>query len=124
MSVSKDYKEMTEDNYISNKSIFTIEINKLQKELKESTTIDKVFTLMDNIEIYKKAIEMTIGFQKIKSTKYPDNVYIAARGAITFGSGVRIWFHHYTGKKDDITEKAKEQAKLALRKKAIKELLK
>jgi hypothetical protein len=124
MSISQDYKEMTEDKYISNKSIFTTEINKLQKELKESTDIDKVFTLMDNIQIYKKAIEMTIGFQKIRSTKYPDNVYMAARGAISFGSGIRVWFHHYTGKKDDITEKEKEQARLDVMKKAIKKLLK
>jgi len=124
MSISQDYKEMTEDKYISNKSIFTTEINKLQKELKESTDIDKVFTLMDNIQIYKKAIEMTIGFQKIRSTKYPDNVYVAARGAISFGSGIRVWFHHYTGKKDDITEKEKEQARLDVMKKAVKQLLK
>jgi hypothetical protein len=124
MSISQDYKEMTEDKYINNKSIFTTEINKLQKELKESTDIDKVFTLMDNIQIYKKAIEMTIGFQKIRSTKYPDNVYVAARGAISFGSGIRVWFHHYTGKKDDITEKEKEQARLDVMKKAVKQLLK
>ena len=124
INILRDYNAMIEDKYIKNKSIFTLEINKLQKQLKKSVSINEACTIMDNIGTYKKAIEMTIGFQNIKSTKYPDNVYLAVRGAISLGSGKRIWFHNYAGKSSDITEKIKEQAELDLRKKAIKELLK
>jgi hypothetical protein len=124
MNISRDYKEMIEDKYINNKSVFTLEINKLQKELKESVSINEVCTMMDNLASYKKVIEMTIGFQNINTKKYPDNMYVSARGAISLGSNTRIWFHHYTGKANTVTEKMREEAELALRKKAIKELLK
>ena len=68
----RDYKAMIEDKYIENKSIFTLEINKLQKELKESVSINEVCTMMDNLASYKKVIEMKLEYtyDKYKYKKY------------------------------------------------------
>jgi hypothetical protein len=123
MNISRDYKDMIEDKYINNKGIFTLEINKLQNELKEPIDVENTLCIMDNLGCYKKVLGMTIGFQNIKNKKNPDKVYVQARGAITVGKG-RFWISHYTGKGNGVTDKMLEQAKIDVMKKAIKILLK
>ena len=123
INILRDYKEMIEDKYINNKSIFTLEINKLQKELKEPTSTENTLRIMDNIYSYKRVLEMTIGFQDVTNKRYPDKVYVQARGAIRFGES-RLWISHYTGKGNKVTDKMREQARLDVMKKAIKTVLK
>ena len=115
--------EMIEDKYINNKSIFTLEINKLQKQLKESISTENTLRIMDNLYSYKRVLEMTIGFQDVTNKRYPDKVYVQARGAIRFGES-RLWISHYTGKGNKVTDKMREQARLDVMKKAIKTVLK
>ena len=123
INILRDYMEMIEDKYINNKSIFTLEINKLQKELKEPTSTENTLRIMDNIYSYKRVLEMTIGFQDVTNKRYPDKVYVQARGAIRFGES-RLWISHYTGKGNKVTDKMREQARLDVMKKAIKTVLK
>ena len=123
INILRDYKEMIEDKYINNKSIFTLEINKLQKELKEPTSTENTLRIMDNLYSYKRVLEMTIGFQDVTNKRYPDKVYVQARGAIRFGES-RLWISHYTGKGNKVTDKMREQARLDVMKKAIKTVLK
>ena len=78
---------------------------------------------MDNLYSYKRVLEMTIGFQDVTNKRYPDKVYVQARGAIRFGES-RLWISHYTGKGNKVTDKMREQAKLDVMKKAIKTVLK
>jgi len=124
MSITRDYKDMIEDKYIDNKGIFTIEINKLQKELEEPTSTENTLRIMDNLLSYKKVLNMTINFSNVKNKRYPDSVYIHARGALNLGSSKRLWISHYTGKEKEVTDKMREQARLDVMKKAIKTLLK
>lgn len=124
LNIIGDYRAMLEDTYIENKGIFTVEINKLQKKLKESTSIHQMLDCMDTLQAYKKVIEMSICFLEIKSPKNPDNVYVNARGSITKGKYDRIWINYYIGKKEDITESLKRNAEIELAKKAIEKLLK
>lgn len=124
MNILRDYNDMINDKYIDNKGIFTVEINKLQKELKEPTYTENTLRIMDNLLSYKRVLGMTINFQNVKNKKYPDSVYIHARGSLTLGSGKRLWISHYTGKENEITDKMREQAKLDVMKKAIKTVLK
>jgi hypothetical protein len=123
INILRDYMEMIEDKYINNKSIFTLEINKLQEELKEPTSTENTLRIMDNLYSYKRVLEMTIGFQDVTNKRYPDKVYVQARGAIRFGES-RLWISHYTGKGNKVTDKMREQAKLDVMKKAIKTVLK
>lgn len=123
MSVSREYKEMIEDKYIHNKSVFTMEIKKLQKELKESTSIENTLRIMDNLSHYKKVLNMTINFQNVKDKKYPDNMYIHARGSLTIGTR-RLWVSHYVGKQDEVAPEMKVEAMFEIMKKAIKSILK
>ena len=123
INILRDYMEMIEDKYINNKSIFTLEINKLQKQLKESISTENTLRIMDNLYSYKRVLEMTIGFQDVTNKRYPDKVYVQARGAIRFGES-RLWISHYTGKGNKVTDKMREQARLDVMKKAIKTVLK
>jgi len=123
INILRDYMEMIEDKYIDNKGIFTLEINKLQEELKEPTSTENTLRIMDNLYSYKRVLEMTIGFQDVTNKRYPDKVYVQARGAIRFGES-RLWISHYTGKGNKVTDKMREQAKLDVMKKAIKTVLK
>jgi hypothetical protein len=123
INILRDYMEMIEDKYINNKSIFTLEINKLQEELKEPTSTENTLRIMDNLYSYKRVLEMTIGFQDVTNKRYPDKVYVQARGAIRFGES-RLWISHYTGKGNKVTDKMREQARLDVMKKAIKTVLK
>ena len=123
INILRDYMEMIDDKYINNKSIFTLEINKLQEELKEPTSTENTLRIMDNLYSYKRVLEMTIGFQDVTNKRYPDKVYVQARGAIRFGES-RLWISHYTGKGNKVTDKMREQARLDVMKKAIKTVLK
>lgn len=122
MSVSLDYKDMIEDKYIHNKWLFTMEINKLQKELKESSSIENTLRIMDSLSHYKKVLKMTINFQKVKDKKYPDNVYIHARSSLTLSTR-RLWVSHYVGKEDEVAPEMKVEAMFEIMKKAIKSIL-
>ena len=124
INILRDYMEMIEDKYINNKSIFTLEINKLQKQLKESISTENTLRIMDNLYSYKRVLEMTIGFQDVTNKRYPDKVYIHARGSIVLGQNRRLWISHYTGKGNKVTDKMREQARLDVMKKAIKTVLK
>jgi hypothetical protein len=124
INVSRDYKDMIEDRYINNKGIFTLEINKLQEELKQSTSVEDTLRKIDNLNSYKRVLDMKINFQNIKDKKYPDNLYIHARGSLTLGPSKRLWISHYTGKENEVTDKMREQARLDVMKKAIKTVLK
>ena len=122
MVILRDYKEMIEDKYIRNKSVFTMEIKKLQNQLTESTSIENTLRIMNSLLHYKKVLNMTIYFYKMKDKKYPDNMYIHARGALTLSTR-RLWVSHYVGKKDEVTDDMKKQASIELMKKAIKSIL-
>jgi hypothetical protein len=124
MNISRDYKDMIEDKYINNKGIFTIEINKLQKELKEPTSTENTLRIMDNLLSYKRVLDMKINFQSIKDKKYPENLYIHARGSLVLGLSKRLFISHYMGKKKEFTDDMKEQGRLDVMKKAIKTVLK
>lgn len=114
---------MIDDDYIRNKSVFIIEIDNLQKELKKSTSIENALRIMDNLSHYKKVLNATINFQNVKDKKYPDNVYIHARFSLTLSTR-RLWLSHYVGKKDEVTDDMKKQARIELMKKAINSILK
>ena len=124
LGISRDYKDMIEDKYIENKGIFTIEINKLQDELKQPLKAIQVLEKMDILSCYKKVIEMKVCFLEVKCSKYPDNIYVNARTAIHKGKYNRVWVNYYVGKKEDVTDNLREAAKIELAKKAIKKLLK
>ena len=124
INISRDYKDMIEDRYIDNKGIFTLEINKLQEELKQSTSVEDTLRKMDNLHLYKRVLDMKVNFQSIKDKKYPDNLYIHARGSLFLGPSKRLFISHYMGKKNEFTDNMKEQARLDVMKKAIKTVLK
>jgi len=124
INILRDYKDMIEDKYIDNKGIFTIEINKLQKELKKPMSTEDTLRIMDNLLSYKRVLDMKINFQNVTNKRYPDSVYIHARGSLTLGSSKRLWISHYTGKENEVTDKMREQARLDVMKKAIKTVLK
>ena len=124
LGVSRDYKDMIENKYIENKGIFTVEINKLQDELKQSLKPIDVLEKMDVLSCYKKVIEMKVCFLEVKCSKYPDNIYINARAAINRGKYSRVWINYYIGKKEDVTDSLRKAAEIELAKKAIKKLLK
>ena len=124
INILRDYMEMIEDKYIDNKGIFTIEINKLQEELKQPTSAMDGLRIIDNLHSYKRVLDMKINFQNITNKRYPDKVYIHARGSLVLGTNRRLWISHYTGKENKVTNKMKEQAKLDVMKKAIKTVLK
>lgn len=124
INISRDYKDMIEDKYIDNKGIFTIEINKLQKELKQPMSTEATLRVMDNLQSYKRVLDMKINFQNVINKRYPDSVYIHARGSLTLGPSKRLWISHYTGKESEVTDKMREQARLDVMKKAIKTILK
>ena len=124
INILRDYMEMIEDKYIDNKSIFTIEINKLQEELKQPMSAMDGLRIIDNLYSYKRVLDMKINFQNVTNKRYPDKVYIHARGSLVLGTNRRLWISHYTGKENKVTNKMKEQAKLDVMKKAIKTVLK
>jgi hypothetical protein len=124
INILRDYMEMIEDKYIDNKGIFTIEINKLQEELKQPMSAMDGLRIIDNLHSYKRVLDMKINFQNVTNKRYPDKVYIHARGSLVLGTNRRLWISHYTGKENKVTNKMKEQAKLDVMKKAIKTVLK
>lgn len=124
INILRDYMEMIEDKYIDNKGIFTIEINKLQEELKQPISAMDGLRIVDNLHSYKRVLDMKINFQNVTNKRYPDKVYIHARGSIVLGPNRRLWISHYTGKGNKVTDKMREQARLDVMKKAIKTVLK
>ena len=124
INILRDYMDMIEDKYIDNKGIFTIEINKLQEELKQPISAMDGLRIIDNLHSYKRVLDMKINFQNVTNKRYPDKVYIHARGSIVLGPNRRLWISHYTGKEKKVTDKMKEQARLDVMKKAIKTVLK
>ena len=124
INILRDYNAMIEDKYIDNKGIFTIEINKLQEELKQPMSAMDGLRIIDNLHSYKRVLDMKINFQNVTNKRYPDKVYIHARGSLVLGTNRRLWISHYTGKENKVTDKMREQAKLDVMKKAIKTVLK
>lgn len=54
INILRDYIDMIEDKYIDNKGIFTIEINKLQEELKQPISAMDGLRIIDNLHSYKE----------------------------------------------------------------------
>jgi hypothetical protein len=108
------YKSMIDDKYIKLKSIYHLEITKLQIELANSTNIIDALRIMTYLNMYKIVLESSVSINNFK------NKYNHARLSFTWNDK-RIFITHYIGKignqysYSDIELKIKDKAIIKLK---------